>query len=430
VAHYSEIALKGKNRPEFARVLKRAIRRAMAEDEHALIEHQGGRFILTTGIDDSEMEKRLSKVFGLAWFARVKIAEPDFEQIRRTVLAEAAQSAEGSFRIEVRRSDKAFPMKSMELEKRLGETVVTSTGKKVNLSHPEQTFHVDVLGEKALVYSDKRKGPGGLPVGTAGRVMLLFSGGIDSPVAAWLLMKRGCTPVYLHFYLAPNPEWVVESKIIRLLKVLSQYSGKSTMILIPFADYQIATVGSGDFLEPSLFRVFMRRTAESLASKFGVSAIATGDCLSQAASQTLWNLAVFDSGSAVPILRPLLTYDKEEVVSVARRIGTYEASIEEYRDCCSIVARHPKTRVNAELVSIQAERLDFAKLAATSVDRGTLVTYSPSDGLVKVKPLSETMDAERIEVPHQNYKQGRFDETEVRKVERDSSTDRSQQIPG
>jgi tRNA uracil 4-sulfurtransferase len=228
-----------------------------------------------------------------------------------------------------------------------------------------------------------------LPLGTAGRVMHLFSGGIDSAPAAWLMMKRGSIPVYLHFYLAPTSEYALQSKVLSTVKVLSDYLGKSTLVLVPFADYQLSAGGAPEDLEPSLFRRFMRVTAEALAPYFGASAISTGDSLSQAASQTIWNLASFDAGSSLPVLRPLLSYDKEEVVSLAKRIGTYDLSIQEYKDCCAIVTRHPKTRVKSVVVDRYAERIGFQGLAASSIDKGTLVAYNPYNRSLTTSPLSE-----------------------------------------
>jgi tRNA uracil 4-sulfurtransferase len=245
----------------------------------------------------------------------------------------------------------------------------------------------------ALIYTNREMGPGGLPLGTAGRVMHLFSGGIDSPVAAWLLMKRGTRPIHLHFYLAPTPQAAIESKIVKLVKVISAYEGKSTLVLVPFAEYQIATAGVPGELEPCLFRRFMRMTAEGLAPRFGAAAVSTGDSLSQAASQTLWNMASFDDGSTLPILRPLLTYDKEEIVSLARRIGTYDLSLEEYKDCCAMITRHPRTRVKGELVSRYVERFGLRQLVWRSVEKATLVSYNPAGSTLRSSPLSEALPA-------------------------------------
>jgi len=389
VVHYSEVALKGKNRPDFIRALRRNIVRAVRGLGEATIGLDEGRFIVKTGADPEMVSQRLSRVFGVAWFAKIAVAGPTYDEIREGVLATAKSGRTGTFRITARRTHKTFPLGSMEMERRLGAEVVDETGRKVDLSSPEETIHVDVMSGKALVYSDRRKGPGGLPVGTSGRVMHLFSGGIDSPVAAWLLMKRGCTPVYLHFYLAPTPAYALESKVLRLVKALSVYSGKSTLILVPFADYQLSTSGAPGDLEPSLFRRFMRVTAEALAPRFGASAISTGDCLAQAASQTLWNLASFDAGASLPVLRPLLAYDKDEVIRLAERLGTYRPSIEEYKDCCAIITRHPRTRVKAELISRYFAALRLASVVEASISSGTMVTYNPDTDELKTSRLAD-----------------------------------------
>jgi thiamine biosynthesis protein ThiI len=389
VAHYSEVALKGNNRPEFVRALRRGINRVMAGVAHT-VTYSEGRFLIDAEADDREVAARLSKVFGISWFAPVKLVPPDYSSILEDVLRFSAADGR-SFRIVARRSDKSFPISSQELAVKLGAEVVNATGKSVDLSRPDLSVHVDVVRGGALIYSDKSRGPGGLPLGTAGRVMHLFSGGIDSPVAAWLLMKRGTRPVYLHFYLAPTPRAAVDSKITRLVKLLSAYGGKSTLVLVPFAEYQLATADAPGELEPSLFRRFMRMTAEALAPRFEARAVSTGDSLSQAASQTLWNIASFDEGSTLPVLRPLLTYDKDEIITLARRIGTYDLSLEEYKDCCAIITRHPRTRVKGSLIAEYVDRLRLKRLVLQTIDAATLVTYKPAGDSTRAAPLSETM---------------------------------------
>ncbi len=390
VVHYSEVALKGKNRPEFLRALRRNITRALSGLEPE-IAFNDGRFVMTAGGSQEEVSQRLASQFGVAWFSAVSVVEPEYQKILSSTLEMARASVGRTFKIEPRRSDKSFPLTSQELATKLGDAVVTDTGMKVDLSNAQVVLHVDVTRNHAMVYSAKQKGPGGLPVGTAGRVMHLFSGGIDSPVAAWLLMKRGCIPVYLHFYLAPTPKTVIDGKITRLVKVLSAYGGKSTLIFVPFTEYQLGTMGRPGELEPSLFRRFMRVTAEAISPMFGVTAISTGDSLSQAASQTIWNIAAFDDGCSLPIFRPLLTYDKEEIVSLARRIGTYDLSLEEYKDCCAIITRHPRTRVKPELISEYVRRLGLKELVWKTVASATLLTYNPVGGVMKSVPLSESM---------------------------------------
>ncbi len=390
VAHYSEVALKGNNRPEFVKALRHSVNRVLSGIDHS-VAYSEGRLVIDAQAEEAEVGARLSHVFGISWFAPVSIVTPGYEEIKGAVLASARSNDGKTFMVAVRRSDKGFPLGSQETASKLGAEVVQETGKKVDLGEPDLSIHVDIVRGRAFVYTDKTRGPGGLPLGTAGRVMHLFSGGIDSPVAAWLMMKRGTRPVYLHFYLAPSPQAAVESKITRLVQVLSAYEGKSTLVLVPFADYQLATMGVPGELEPSLFRRFMRMTAEALAPRFGAAALSTGDSLSQAASQTLWNLVSFDDGSSIPVLRPLLSYDKEEIISLARRIGTYDLSLEEYKDCCAIITRHPRTRVKAEVVSDYIQRLGLKALVWTSIEKSTIVTYNPAVGVLKATALKDSV---------------------------------------
>jgi thiamine biosynthesis protein ThiI len=394
VVHFSEIALKGKNRPEFVRVLRRNLARSLWGLEPD-VRFSDGRFFVTADGDEEEVGRRLQSTFGVAWFSPASIVEPDYQRILSKVIEAARSSIGNSFKIEPRRSDKTFSLTSHDLATKLGSEVVAATGMKVDLSNPDASLHVDITKNNAVVYSNKQAGPGGLPVGTAGRVIHLFSGGIDSPVASWLLMKRGCVPIYLHFYLAPAPKVPLDSKITKLVKVLSSYCGKSTLVLAPFSVYQIATSDAPGDLEPSLFRRFMRMAGEVLAPVFGATAISTGDSLSQAASQTLWNIASFDHGSSVPILRPLLGYDKEEIVGLARRISTYDLSLEEYKDCCAIITRHPRTRVKPDLISEYVRRLGFHGLVLRTLEAATLFSYNPVGDVTKIAPLSGSIPTAR-----------------------------------
>ncbi len=390
VAHYSEVALKGNNRPEFVRALRKNINRALSGVNHSLA-HSGGRFIIDADGERADVALRLSRVFGISWYAPVEAVNQDYSEILASVL-ESAKAARGrTFKISPRRSDKSFAVGSQELASKIGAEVARATGMAVDLSNPDLDIRVDVIRGGALVYTNREHGPGGLPLGTAGRAMHLFSGGIDSPVAAWLIMKRGTKPVYLHFYLAPTPQAAVESKVTSLVKVLSSYEGKSTLVLVPFAEYQLATAGVPGELEPCLFRRFMRMTAEALAPRFDAAAISTGDSLSQAASQTLWNIAAFDEGSSLPILRPLLTFDKDEIVNLARRIGTYDLSLAEYKDCCAMITRHPRTRVKGPVISEYVERFHLQDLLWRTIEKATLVSYNPAGGALKVSKLSESL---------------------------------------
>lgn len=388
VVHYDEVALKGNNRADFVKALKRNINRSLKGVEHETRFSEGRIFVDTNG-DPAMVEQRLSRVFGISWFALVVSVPREYPMILETAMNLAKDCAGHKFKIAPKRADKSFSMTSHELAVQLGAEVAKETGMGVDLMNPDLTIHVDILKHRALIYSDRSSGLGGLPVGTAGRVVQLFSGGIDSPVAAWLLMKRGSRPTYLHFYLAPTLAGPMESKIMKLIKVLSSYAGRSTIVLCPFADYQLATTGVPADVEPSLFRRFMRMVAEDLAPRFEASAISTGDSLSQAASQTIWNLAPFDEGSSLPILRPLLTYDKDEIVKLARKVGTYELSLEEYKDCCAMITRHPRTRIKTGLISDYVDKFGLKELARTSIEHAVLVVYDPERDEFKQSPLVE-----------------------------------------
>lgn len=406
VVHYSEIALKGKNRPLFTKALRRNIYRTLKGLGEVKIEYLNGRFVVSLDSDEREVASRLSKVFGVSWFAPTSVAEGGFDAIKEAVLrASDSIATGGTFKVAARRADKSFPMSSVDLSKELGSSVVQKTGAGVDLKDPDVTLHVDVLRGLTLVYSQRRSGPGGLPVGMGGRVIHLFSGGIDSPVAAWLLMKRGCKPVYLHFYPAPSHEYVLDSKILEIIKTLSAYCGRSTIVMVPFAEYQLASSEVPSDCEPSLFRRFMRVTAEALGTDFRAAAISTGDSLAQAASQTLWNLGTLDDGSSLPILRPLLTYDKQEIIDIAERIGTYELSIQDYKDCCAIITRHPKTRAKRDLIAKYSSALDFPSLVQRCLSVSTLATYDPNKDETRAAPLRlayRGVAASQEDAPHES----------------------------
>lgn len=366
--------------------MRRNILRALTPLGATSVTQRDGRYLVRSSAPEEAVAEALSRVFGVSWFARASVVEEEHGAILKASL-DALGPGGGTFRVSVKRADKGFPLNSMDLERSIGAQLASSTGRRVNLSEPSETVHVDVLRGAAIVYCRKVRGEGGLPVGSGGRVINLFSGGIDSPVAAWLMMKRGCKTVHLHFYLAPSVESIIGSKVTKIMEVLSRHGGRTNLALIPFSEYQLATASAPSDAEPSLFRRFMRMTAESLAPRFGARAISTGDNLAQAASQTLWNLGVFDAGSSLPIMRPLLTYDKEEIIQLARRIGTYDLSIQEYKDCCSIVTRHPKTRANPAVIGELARDLDFAALVEKCLSLGTLYTYDPAKGEGKAGPL-------------------------------------------
>lgn len=391
VAHYGEIGTKGSNRPVFEHSLERNIRSSLLGLAGLHVRRAHQRFIVTVDDDASAAAReRLGKVFGLVWYAEVESTSLSYSEIIEAAVKKLRDAKGGStFRVRARRSDKSYPMSSQELARKLGQDIIARLGLTVDLTEPDVTLFVDVLVDQCLVYSARTRGLGGLPVGVSGRVLHLLSGGIDSPVAGWLLMKRGCRPTYLHFYLAPGPQDVIQSKVIELVRHLGGYGGDPELILIPFAPYQLATTDLPQEFEPVVFRRFVRMVAEALSSELGYPAISTGDNLAQVASQTLQNIVCIDSGSSLPTLRPLLTFDKEEIVDLAKRVGTYEISLREYKDCCSIISRHPRTRMKVRDVDAAVSHFRFDELVGKCIDGGSVVTVN-SDGTA-TKPLTEVL---------------------------------------
>lgn len=394
VVHYGEIGTKGGNRQEFESTLRRNILSALNAAGNVQVRMADNRFLVLVDEDKAQEAKaRLARIFGVVWFAQVEGAKLAYQDILETSLRVLVNyGRESTFRVRVRRANKAFEMTSQELAGQLGEDIIERLGLRVNLSAPDVTLSVDVISREALVYTEHLKGPGGLPLGSSGAVLHLLSGGIDSPVGAWLMMKRGCRPVYLHFYVAPSAEEVVGSKVGQLLRILTPAGNESQLILVPFSPYQVATLNLPPEFEPIVFRRFMRMVAERLAWRLGLPAISTGDNLAQVASQTLQNIASIDSGCSLPTLRPLLGYDKDEIIQLARRVGTYETSILEYKDCCSIISRHPRTRMKVDEVDEAARRHGFEELSTSCVSMASIATFG--EGSVNVRPLSEIIGNE------------------------------------
>jgi thiamine biosynthesis protein ThiI len=279
-----------------------------------------------------------------------------------------------SFRISARRAFKTYPLTSVELNRELGAFVVQRTGARVDLREPELTIHVEVLPAETFVYADRVPGPGGLPVGTGGTVAALLSGGIDSPVASWRMMKRGCRVVFIHFHSVPYLPATSQAKARALVERLTEWQYHSQLFLVPLGEIQREVVLS---VPPParvvVYRRMMVRIAETLARQTGALALVTGESLGQVASQTLTNIARIDEVAEAPILRPLIGMDKIEITAEAQRLGTFEISIEPDADCCTLfVPRHPATRVGSEEIRAAESRLDIPRLVAMGCE-GTRV---------------------------------------------------------
>jgi thiamine biosynthesis protein ThiI len=271
-----------------------------------------------------------------------------------------------SFRISARRAFKTYPFSSVEINRALGAFVLERVPTRVDLEHPAFTIHVEVMPAETFVYVERVAGPGGLPVGASGTVATLLSGGIDSPVAAWRMMKRGCRVRFVHFHSVPYLPPTSQEKVRALVEVLTAWQYRSELVMVPFGEIQREVVLT---VPPParvvVYRRLMVRIAEALARQSGALALATGESLGQVASQTLENIARIDEVAGVPILRPLIAMDKLEIIEQARQIGTFEISIEPDADCCTLfVPRHPATRMSPDEVRRVEASLDIDALVA------------------------------------------------------------------
>ena len=374
VLRYHEIALKGRNRPFFVERLAANARRLTA-DLGSRVHVLAGRLRvdLPDEVPWDEAERRLSGLFGVANFSRAFEAPLDIEALARQVIASLSARRFGSFRVTTRRSFKAFPLTSPEIDRELGAAIHVATGVRVDLEQPELTVFVEVLSDRILYSFERRPGPGGFPVGTSGRVAALLSGGIDSPVAAWRMMKRGCIVVPVHFHAFPLQDHTTIDKVTELARILTRYQLRTRLLLVPFGEVQQTIVASCPApLRVVIYRRFMVRIAEALAGRHRARALVTGESLGQVASQTLDNMSVIAEAARTLVLRPLVGMDKDEITQQARRIGTFEVSTLPDQDCCQLfVPRSPAT----------AARLDEVQRAEAALDVPGLIRAAARQAL-------------------------------------------------
>jgi len=352
--HYGELALKGKNRGQFEYRLKENMRQKLqAEGLESTVYQRHGALIVAVDHLDLALSL-LQEVPGITNLARCFYIEnhSDYATILQATLAVAKASLGESattFAIQVRRSEKRVPWSSLELERLLGAAVLESHPQvKVNLDNPQHTIFVEIRPEGAYVYGEKQKGLGGMPVGTAGKVLALLSGGIDSPVAAFLVARRGAKVDLLHLVASHALlEHLEDSPVGQLARRLSRYMGEVKLYAAPYVYFDLMAPQASGY-GVVLFRRFLARVGEKVAKKHGALALVSGDSLAQVASQTLENLVSTSKAVEMPIFRPLLGFDKEEIIDQAKSIGTYEISILPYKDCCALLSSHPKTRSRHE----------------------------------------------------------------------------------
>jgi len=384
IIHYHEIALKGGNRIYFEKKLGENIEKALKDQEYQRIERLWGKIVIKLN-NKSEIDKIKSKlllVFGIAYFFESKEVSSDFENLKKESLKilkkKYAENKFKTFKIKTKRLNKSYSLNSPEINRKIGEYLLENTlNLKVKMKDQEYTLYLDILEkDKALIYSEKIKGPGGLPTGTAGNVISLVSSGFDSPVASYQIMKRGARIIFVHFHSYPQTNKASLNNVKKIVKILNQYQFKSILYLVPFLNIQKEIhLKCSPALKIILYRRLMIRMAEILAKKEGAKALVTGESLGQVASQTLENIQAINEASSLPILRPLVGTDKEDIINQARIIGTFEISSAPYEDCCSLfVPKHPETRAKLSDILNEEKKIDLNEMINKALNKIEKIT--------------------------------------------------------
>lgn len=373
VCHYGEIGLKGKNRKYFEERLLKNIKQALPEGCFKFIHRISGRILieLQENIDIEEVKQGLLNVFGIVNFSFGLACEQNIESIKQKAVGLLKDISFQTFRVSATRSNKSFPLTSQQINEIIGASVLASSSAtcKVDLEKPDVILYIEVVDNLALLFTEKIRGLGGLPVGVSGRAVSLISGGIDSPVASFLAMKRGLEIIFVHFHALPFVDKASIEKVKELVGVLKKYQGRANLYLVPFAEAQKEILlKTKEGLRVVLYRRLMFNIAQEIAKKEKALGLITGENLGQVASQTIENIAVIESGLSMPVLRPLITYDKQEIIQKAKTIGTFELSIQEHQDCCSrFLPKHPETRSKLKEVVSEEKKLKIKGLIKSAI---------------------------------------------------------------
>lgn len=382
LVHYSEIGLKGKNRPLFEKKLTTNIK-LIAQKEKVKLEPRRlwGRIVVNTHTSPSKVDTLLGRIFGIAWWSRAYSLPFDKSSIEKNLKEKLFPSIKNSpittFAVRVKKAV-PLPFKTSQLEAEIGELIRKETQLKVNLDHPELTVFLEIINpQKAFLFWEKKKGLGGLPVGVSGKTAVFLSGGIDSPVAAFKILSRGTENIYLHFHSYPKTSRQSIEKTKKIVQILASFQPQTKLYLLPFYPLQKEVLSKVDrrYLV-ILYRRFMLQIGEKIAKKEGCAALVTGDSLGQVASQTLANLALQDQVVSLPLLRPLIAFSKEEIISWAKKINTYSLSILPHQDCCQLfLPPHPVTQGREEAVKQQEKKLNKKKLIEDCLSQAKVVSF-------------------------------------------------------
>ena len=373
LVRFGEVHLKGQNRPYFLKQLVQNVRHAVAPVQgHVWL--NDSRIYVSDMTDMDECIRRVCRVFGIHSVSPAIELEKDYEAICN-VCVDLMKERTGTFKVLARRSDKRFPIDSMTMAPEIGGRVLASNPKlSVDVHHPQHRLSVEIR-DNAYVYVEEVDAVGGMPMGTGGKAALLLSGGIDSPVSGYQMMKRGVKLAGIHFESPPYTSARAREKVLELAKLLGEYGGGMKVYLVPFTEIQMEIHEKcPEGMTTLIMRRFMMRIAERLANQMGAQALITGESLGQVASQTMEALACTNSVVSMPVFRPLIGMDKQEIMDIAKAIGTYETSILPYEDCCTVFTpRHPVTKPRNDLTERAEAKLDGEALMEKAIAETTVV---------------------------------------------------------
>ncbi len=379
---FGELSTKGKNRKDFIRKLFDNIRYMLRDYPDLKFQKTHDRiYIRLNGADPAEIREKLGKVFGISSFSFTEKISSDLEEIQNTCLRIAQESDAKTFKMITRRHDKTFPLNSDGINRACAGVILKNTDLKVDVHDPDLAIQVEVQKENTYITSEKIPGLGGYPAGINGKCLLLLSGGIDSPVAAFELMKRGIEVEAIHYASPPYTSDQAKQKVLDLASMVSVYQRQMKVHLIEFTDLQLEIYkAAGDPYAVTLMRRMMYRIAERVAREQGCIVIGTGESVGQVASQTLESIACINETISMPVLRPLVCMDKVEIIDLARKIGTYETSILPFEDCCTIFdPKNPVTKPNSEKAAAFEAKFDYESMIDRCVDTRTTLTVVPQE---------------------------------------------------
>ncbi len=403
IVQFAELALKGKNRHRFIKKLRKNIKdklkmmgyewpvKAIHDRIYVQVPNKNGADEAIDEATARAVVQELARLPGIAWLSLVYWLseqqfgflshQPDLTVIHDLVgrLAQEQYRPERSFAVRVKRRDKRFFIASQDFEQQIAATILkNSDWQQVNLSRPDQTFYVDIASDGISVHSDKITGVGGLPVGSTGQVLTLLSGGFDSPVAAWLMAKRGCQTDFIHFTASHRPPGDIEQdKIVRTAKIVSESSGFVRLYIVPYTYFDMALMELDLDYDLILFRRFMARVASRLMPDVEAQALVTGDNLGQVASQTLENMESMNKSTGAMILRPLLTYNKHDIIDLSTDLGLFEVCREPHKDCCALISKNPRTKSRGDVLEKmeQTHLSDYEQLIENTLKDATVLTF-------------------------------------------------------